>query len=43
VYSINAAGGEYLEEFWAAWSFLSQRISQLHHNIEHETPQGEGE
>ncbi len=44
VYSINAAGAEYLEEFWGAWSFLSERIAQLHHNIEHiEKPQGEGE
>jgi PadR family transcriptional regulator PadR len=29
VYSINARGQEYLEEFWRTWSFLSERIDQL--------------
>jgi PadR family transcriptional regulator PadR len=29
VYSINAQGQEYLEEFWRTWSFLSERIDQL--------------
>jgi PadR family transcriptional regulator PadR len=33
VYAINAAGSEYLDEFWKAWSFLAERIEQLH-NIE---------
>ena len=41
VYSVNAAGSEYLEEFWGAWSFLAERIEQIHHHIEH--PQEEGE
>ncbi|MBT2532960.1 PadR family transcriptional regulator [Arthrobacter sp. ISL-48] len=41
VYSLNALGGEYLEEFWRTWSFLEKRIEQLHHRIEH--PQKEGE
>ena len=41
VYSLNAQGSEYLEEFWRAWSFLADRIQQLHHHIEH--PQEEGE
>ena len=41
VYSLNALGGEYLEEFWGAWSFLSERIEQLRHTIEQ--PQDEGE
>ncbi|SDP45664.1 PadR family transcriptional regulator, regulatory protein PadR [Arthrobacter sp. ok909] len=41
VYSLNALGGEYLEEFWRTWSFLQKRIEQLHHDIEH--PQSEGE
>jgi PadR family transcriptional regulator, regulatory protein PadR len=41
VYSLNARGGDYLEEFWRSWSFLEQRIKELHHHIEH--PQGEGE
>ena len=30
VYSLNAAGGEYLDEFWRTWSFLSERLEQLH-------------
>ena len=30
VYSINAQGQEYLEEFWRTWSFLTERLEQLH-------------
>jgi hypothetical protein len=30
VYSLNAQGQEYLEEFWRAWSFLAERLEQLH-------------
>jgi PadR family transcriptional regulator PadR len=30
VYSLNAQGREYLEEFWRTWSFLSERLEQLH-------------
>lgn len=29
VYSLNAAGGEYLDEFWRTWSFLADRLEQL--------------
>jgi PadR family transcriptional regulator PadR len=29
VYSLNAEGTEYLEEFWRTWSFLSDRLGQL--------------
>ncbi|WP_432519200.1 PadR family transcriptional regulator [Kineococcus sp. SYSU DK006] len=29
VYSLNAAGREYLEEFWNTWTFLSRRLDQL--------------
>jgi len=29
VYSLNAAGQDYLEEFWGTWSFLAQRLDQL--------------
>jgi PadR family transcriptional regulator PadR len=29
VYSLNAHGQEYLEEFWKTWSFLSERLEQL--------------
>jgi PadR family transcriptional regulator PadR len=41
VYSLNAIGRDYLDEFWGTWSFLSERIEQLRHHIEH--PQGKGE
>jgi PadR family transcriptional regulator PadR len=30
VYSLNAQGREYLEEFWRTWSFLAERLGQLH-------------
>jgi PadR family transcriptional regulator PadR len=30
VYSLNARGREYLEEFWKTWGFLAERLSQLH-------------
>ena len=30
VYSLNAQGQEYLEEFWGTWSFLAERLEQLH-------------
>lgn len=30
VYSLNAKGREYLEEFWRTWSFLAERLEQLH-------------
>jgi PadR family transcriptional regulator PadR len=30
VYSLNAQGQEYLEEFWRTWSFLTERLEQLH-------------
>src|SRR5690606_12169451 len=26
VYSLNAQGREYLEEFWKTWSFLAERL-----------------
>ena len=29
VYSLNADGQEYLEEFWRTWSFLSERLERL--------------
>jgi PadR family transcriptional regulator len=29
VYSLNARGHEYLEEFWRTWSFLAERLEQL--------------
>ena len=30
VYSLNDQGREYLEEFWRTWSFLADRLEQLH-------------
>ena len=29
VYSLNAHGLEYLEEFWRTWGFLTERLEQL--------------
>lgn len=29
VYSLNASGAEYLDEFWKTWSFLADRIEHL--------------
>jgi len=29
VYSLNAAGQDYLDEFWGTWGFLAQRLDQL--------------
>jgi PadR family transcriptional regulator len=37
VYSLNARGREQLTEFWRTWSFLSERIEQLHTSY----PEGE--
>ena len=30
VYSLNDQGRKYLEEFWGTWSFLAERLEQLH-------------
>ena len=32
VYTLNAHGREQLEEFWSTWTFLAQRIEQLHND-----------
>ena len=37
VYSLNTRGRAQLEEFWRTWSFLSERIEQLHTSY----PEGE--
>ena len=29
VYTLNAQGREYLDEFWRTWSFLTERLEQL--------------
>jgi len=36
VYTLNPRGREYLDEFWQSWTFLAQRIEQLHHTVEGE-------
>jgi PadR family transcriptional regulator PadR len=30
VYSLNAEGRDYLGEFWRTWSFLAERLDELH-------------
>lgn len=30
VYSLNPRGQQYLDEFWETWSFLADRLEQLH-------------
>jgi PadR family transcriptional regulator PadR len=34
VYTLNADGRHYLDEFWRTWSFLAERLSELHHEGE---------
>ncbi|KQX05562.1 MULTISPECIES: PadR family transcriptional regulator [unclassified Leifsonia] len=42
VYSLNAQGREYLDEFWKSWSFLAERIAQLHqHHTDNQQHEGE--
>jgi PadR family transcriptional regulator PadR len=41
VYSLNATGREQLKEFWRTWSFLSERIEQLHREHISQIDQGE--
>jgi PadR family transcriptional regulator PadR len=30
VFSLNAHGRQHLDEFWRTWSFLAERLEQLH-------------
>ncbi len=30
VYTLNGQGRDYLDEFWRTWSFLADRLGQLH-------------
>src|ERR1044072_1637793 len=41
VYSLNAQGQAHLEEFWRTWSFLTERIDQLHRDHTEEIDAGE--
>lgn len=36
VYALNTRGRDQLEEFWGSWSFLAERIDQLHNNLRKE-------
>jgi len=40
VYSVNAAGAEYLDEFWRSWTFLAERIGRLHQHERDEKEAG---
>ena len=41
VYSLNERGREQLIEFWGTWSFLSERIEQLHRENTDQVDEGE--
>ena len=41
VYTLNARGREYLDEFWTTWSFLTERLEHLRHPHLDHTEQGE--
>ncbi|HKP06557.1 MAG TPA: PadR family transcriptional regulator [Microbacterium sp.] len=43
VYSLNQRGTDQLAEFWSSWSFLAERIEQLHreHADNSDNPQEE--
>jgi len=41
VYSLNANGSEYLDEFWKSWGFLAERIEDLHHQTDNVQEEGE--
>ena len=38
VYTLNAQGRDQLTEFWRTWSFLAERIEQLHHQNADDNP-----
>lgn len=41
VFTANARGRQYLNEFWTTWNFLAERIEALHHDTDDEIEQGE--
>ena len=41
VYSLNASGRAQLGEFWRTWSFLAERIEQLHREQTNQNDQGD--
>ncbi|WP_104102990.1 PadR family transcriptional regulator [Arthrobacter sp. 08Y14] len=40
VYSLNAPGREYLEDFWGSWDFLAGRIGELRRRMENVQEEG---
>ena len=36
VYSLNDRGRDHLDEFWETWSFIAERLEQLHTDTEEE-------
>lgn len=43
VYSLNAQGRQQLEEFWRTWSFLAERIAELHSEFSEHNPAAQTE
>ena len=41
VYSLNASGREYLDEFWTTWRFLADRIEALRQHGDNPSNEGE--
>ncbi|MBD3940935.1 PadR family transcriptional regulator [Microbacterium sp. NEAU-LLC] len=41
VYTLNAQGRDQLSEFWRTWSFLADRIEQLHQQNTDNSPEKE--
>ena len=41
VYSLNASGREYLDDFWETWSLLAERIEQVRADTEHAHEEGD--
>jgi len=41
VYTLNELGREQLADFWRTWSFLSERIEQLHREHTNQVDEGE--
>ncbi len=43
VYSLNAQGRDHLDEFWTTWTFLAERLEELHHPRDEHHADEEGE
>lgn len=40
VYSLNAPGRKYLEDFWGSWGFLADRIEVIRRQADHRQEEG---